>query len=250
MTWREKGCVAVDASVTDKEHASSMLVMPRRIIRVGSGLLTAIFWLWTGANLMLDYLGRALSLKDLASKQGLLAQFLTWIFSTPWWVPSLLATAITIALLLLLYRDSRAGVSGELESSSYRIVEFFPDRSSLQQFSGGSLGARLGSVETACAIMVNALDYYSRDINTHCIKKLLLPNPAGDSLKSHVATTSHPGQADVIKETTQLAKKAGAAVRWYDHFVRQIIWVGSSGIGASVLTHKQAPELHDLQKIL
>jgi hypothetical protein len=67
--------------------------------------------------------------------------------------------------------------------------------------------------------MVNGLRYYSEAINTHRVKKLLLPNPDGDALKFHAGTSSHPWQAEEIKGTTQLAKEAGADVRWYDHFI-------------------------------
>jgi hypothetical protein len=136
------------------------------------------------------------------------------VSSPPWWIIAIGA----IGVLLLITRWGPPLVRS-LRRPSHRLAEFFPDRLSLQGFSGGSLGARLGSVDTACAIMVNGLDYYSSGINTHCIKKLLLPNPEGDALKSHAAVSSHPGQAEVIKETTQLAKKARAAVRWYDHFI-------------------------------
>jgi len=98
-------------------------------------------------------------------------------------------------------------------------VPYFPDRKALQEFSGGSLGARLAQVETASAIMVNGLTVYGAEVNTGQIKRLLLPNPNGEAFKFHLSTQVHSKQDDALKQATEIAQKLGTKVRWYDHYI-------------------------------
>ena len=64
--------------------------------RIFSGFFVALFWLWTGAIVIVDWIGRATILEDAIHAKGLLERSVEWLISTPWWVPGLLATAITI----------------------------------------------------------------------------------------------------------------------------------------------------------
>ncbi len=96
--------------------------------------------------------------------------------------------------------------------------EFFPDRNSLQK-AHGSLADRLEKVENASAIWVIGQKFYHAEENTDRIKKLLLPNPFGESFKFLISTGPFQEATDMIHKITTLAKNKGAEVRWYDHFL-------------------------------
>jgi hypothetical protein len=99
------------------------------------------------------------------------------------------------------------------------MVPFFPNRRVLQDFSGGSLGARLETVKSACAIMANGNAFYTNDRNLERIKKLILPNPYASSFKYHMDRTSDEEQSVKVIQSTRIAQKKGVEVRWSEHFL-------------------------------
>jgi hypothetical protein len=106
-------------------------------------------------------------------------------------------------------------------SSKRRLsgIEFFPNRNSLVR-AHGTLGERLSSARNASAIFVTGQNYYDSENNTHVIKKLLLPNPTGNSFLFHMSVGPQNMLADtMIQRITEIAKRNGARVRWCDHFL-------------------------------
>lgn len=99
---------------------------------------------------------------------------------------------------------------------------FFSDRTSLQR-AHGSLSDRLKNVERASAIWVIGQKFYHDQENTHVIKKLLLPNPDNPAFKFQIDTGPNQSAGVLVRQITELAKKAGAEVRWYDHFISHSI---------------------------
>ena len=71
-----------------------------------AGTVTVVFATlsagWSGARLMLDLVGHALTVEDFVNPQGIVARGLVWLFSTPWWVPGLIAGALGGAMIALL----------------------------------------------------------------------------------------------------------------------------------------------------
>ena len=71
-----------------------------------AGTVTVVFATlsagWSGARLMLALVGHALTVEDFVNPQGIVARGLVWLFSTPWWVPGLIAGALGGAMIALL----------------------------------------------------------------------------------------------------------------------------------------------------
>jgi hypothetical protein len=94
---------------------------------------------------------------------------------------------------------------------------FFPDRPTLQM-AYGTLANRFVGVSDVDALLVVGVKFYRAQANLDKIKRLLLPNPDGETLKWFAETINGKDTSRVIKETTKLALKAGAKVKWYNHF--------------------------------
>jgi hypothetical protein len=97
-------------------------------------------------------------------------------------------------------------------------LQFFPDRLSLH-LDHGSLAARFANVSAVSAMLVVGDRFYDVGENIAVVKELLLPNPEGEALKYLLRTVGREYAKDRIREVTNIAKKAGAKVKWYDNFV-------------------------------
>jgi len=137
------------------------------------------------------------------------------------------ANIFFVAVVVLFYqwhksaaasRDAQSQQAAGISSPVSASPEFFPDQPALQIGSGGSLAARFANVTSASAIFVVGSKFYHAQNNVGVIKRLLLPNPEGEAIKYHAQTVKHPLTTKLIREATREAIKAGAKVRWYDHF--------------------------------
>ena len=64
----------------------------RRIFAFAGWGLNALYW---GARFMLDFIGYTTAPEDFDALQGKLPKIVDWLFSTPWWVPSLTMVVLT-----------------------------------------------------------------------------------------------------------------------------------------------------------
>lgn len=71
--------------------------MLQKLKTFGGWLLSFVLTVWTATKFLLDWIGRStlpedwkLLMTDKMPAWG------SWLFSTPWWVPAILATAITV----------------------------------------------------------------------------------------------------------------------------------------------------------
>jgi hypothetical protein len=68
--------------------------------RIGGWIVALILWLWTILPKSLDWVGRSTLPEDweqlMAEKLPIWA---AWLFATPWWVPAVLATALTLWMM-------------------------------------------------------------------------------------------------------------------------------------------------------
>jgi len=101
-------------------------------------------------------------------------------------------------------------------------VEFFPNRSILQK-THGTISERLKNIDHADAIWVLGQKFYHAAGDTHKVHRLLLPNPGSETLKFLVSTGHNWTKEETLKEITELAKTAGAEVKWYDNFISHSI---------------------------
>lgn len=85
-------------------------------------LLPIPLWLWTGATIVLDYLGRATVIGDLAKSDTVSAQAVAWLLSTPWWMPGALAALVTGVWLLTMLRLLRSQTSTPLQITPPLLV--------------------------------------------------------------------------------------------------------------------------------
>jgi len=63
--------------------------------KIASVVFMAFGYLWTGASMLMNWIGRSTLPEDSQTALGVATQGLNWLFSTPWWVPGLLALAAT-----------------------------------------------------------------------------------------------------------------------------------------------------------
>ncbi len=100
--------------------------------------------------------------------------------------------------------------------------EFFADRSSLVK-AHDIIAVRLKNIDRADAIWVLGQKFYHASKETHKIKRLLLPNPDSETFKFLTKTCHNWAEESTLQQITDLAKKSGAEVRWYDHFISHSI---------------------------
>jgi len=60
-------------------------------------------WLWTGATILMNWIGRSTLYEDTETALSLGERGLNWLFSTPWWGPGLSAAAATIFLFCVFW---------------------------------------------------------------------------------------------------------------------------------------------------
>ena len=70
----------------------------RRLFAYAGWGLNALYW---GARLMLDFIGYTTAPEDFETLQGKLPKVVDWLFSTPWWVPSLTMLGLTALVVLV-----------------------------------------------------------------------------------------------------------------------------------------------------
>ena len=74
--------------------------MKNFIKNVAGWLLATLLWLWTTLPKILDWVGRTTLPEDWrALMVEKLPIWAAWLFSTPWWVPAILATTITVWMM-------------------------------------------------------------------------------------------------------------------------------------------------------
>lgn len=79
-----------------------------RLLRIATGwIVSLILWVWTIAVRILDGGGRLSMLENPHDAHALADRVLTWLLSTPWWVPAMLASVITIASIMFLFRAEK-----------------------------------------------------------------------------------------------------------------------------------------------
>ena len=73
---------------------------------------SALYW---GARLMLDFLGYTTAPEDFGAAQEKLPKVIDWLFSTPWWVPSLTMVLLTgLVIWVCLPREWTSTISAAL----------------------------------------------------------------------------------------------------------------------------------------
>lgn len=119
---------------------------------------------------------------------------------------------IAIALGLIAWRYFHRGRGGSV------YCDFFPNRAALQT-SHSNLAKRFQGITTVYAMWPVGAKFYDDDENVEVIKKLLLPDPAGDAIKYLSETVERSKTVELIKEATARAKAHGAEVRWCKNFM-------------------------------
>jgi hypothetical protein len=61
-------------------------------------LSIALFWLWAGAKMAMDWIARSTVAESVNQARGLLGRGAEWLLATPWWVPAILASALTLVV--------------------------------------------------------------------------------------------------------------------------------------------------------
>lgn len=80
--------------------------------RTAAVLSIALFWLWAGAKMAMDWIARSTVAASFNQPRGLLGRGGEWLLATPWWVPAILATALTLVVAFpLRSRDEQPRVS-------------------------------------------------------------------------------------------------------------------------------------------
>jgi hypothetical protein len=64
-----------------------------------AAVATAILWIWTAGDRVLDAYGHAGALAELLKPDNIIIQGLLWLFSTPSWVPAGCAVVLTSVLV-------------------------------------------------------------------------------------------------------------------------------------------------------
>jgi hypothetical protein len=67
--------------------------------RMAALIGAVVFWTWAIVRLALDWIGRSTVVDDYNQLVERLPNWLEWLFTTPWWVPSGLATILTVILI-------------------------------------------------------------------------------------------------------------------------------------------------------
>jgi hypothetical protein len=127
-----------------------------------------------------------------------------------------------VALLYQWHKKYEATKTREVASTQIKPgFEFFPDREALRHYSHGSLARRFANanVTSVSAIWPVGRNFYDEGENLSVVKELLLPNPTGRAIKYLVQTAERQDATEFIKATTLNARKNGAKVKWYDHFI-------------------------------
>lgn len=78
-----------------------------RLVKIGYWITDGLLWLWTLAKISMDWTGRTTLLSDAEGAPRELARMLDWLFTTPWWVPAILATVLTASLIAKQWRPER-----------------------------------------------------------------------------------------------------------------------------------------------
>ena len=102
------------------------------IKKTGGWALAFLLWLWTVVPKAMDWVGRSTLPEDweqlMADKLPIWA---AWLFSTPWWVPALLATLLTACMIWVSwprqYTAANAIVPQQPDPNDYKIDPWVAD---------------------------------------------------------------------------------------------------------------------------
>lgn len=101
---------------------------------IGAYLGAALLFIWTGARLLMDAIGRSTLYEDAQNALSLSERGFNWLFQTPAWVPGILALALTIFLVwyswpspLLSYDDKTGHDDHESGADGYEKISTTPD---------------------------------------------------------------------------------------------------------------------------
>jgi hypothetical protein len=137
----------------------------RAFRKVLQGLIAVILAAWAGVRIMLDTIGRGQAAHDAASAGDLIDAALRWLFSTPWYVPALIASC---GMLLLFFPEFlELSVLMKAGKFSYpapndapfaaRYLYFVQDKRAYVLFIGIALGgAVFGWLTLAAAVWIKS----------------------------------------------------------------------------------------------
>lgn len=95
-------------------HSRSMRIGYQQALSIIGAIL---FWTWTIVQVILNWIGRSTVVDDFNLLMERLPAWAGWLFSTPWWVPTLLATTLTAFLIWLSWpRFGRAPTENSLDA--------------------------------------------------------------------------------------------------------------------------------------
>src|SRR5437879_1682832 len=99
-------------------HSPSTLVLVGRMTRLRRGLAraatiiaTIFLWIWVATKIVVTLIGTTTVVDDYNQFIERLPAILGWLYSTPWWVPAGLATALTAFLIWLAWPTPGAGLA-------------------------------------------------------------------------------------------------------------------------------------------
>jgi len=84
------------------------------LARAGTILLTLLFWVWLAVKSIVTLIGATTVGDDYNQFVERLPAVLTWLYSTPWWVPGGLATALTVFLIWLSWPRQTTGLQSQV----------------------------------------------------------------------------------------------------------------------------------------
>src|SRR6267378_6814485 len=83
--------------------------MKKTLIQLTTGLGATLFTIWTFLKYIVDWLGRGIAVHDTHEKGAeWINGILSWLLGTPSWVPGVLATLLTLALLYSLFKSQKS----------------------------------------------------------------------------------------------------------------------------------------------
>lgn len=70
-----------------------------------AAVVDLLLWVWAAVRLIMDWVGRSTFFEDADSAEGKAVSAFNWLLTTPWYVPAGLASVLTAATIVLLWRS-------------------------------------------------------------------------------------------------------------------------------------------------
>jgi hypothetical protein len=86
----------------------------KRLFALVALVLDLLMWVWWVARMILDNLGRASAFDDVPNQHGVFMRVVDWFLQTPWYIPALLAIALTVVTIIYLVKLSNNTNAGKL----------------------------------------------------------------------------------------------------------------------------------------